>query len=253
MTNQRPQTQSHVPTAPTAEAPSRSRTPIYETTTFVFESAAAGASDYNEGNSDEVPLLALRQSDRAARSSSDRGARRRGGGDAALERSGGDDDRAAGAAAGGRRGRVQRRDLRRHAAPARGSPRPVRHPARFASLEELPQPDVADRRRTRLVWFESPINPTLRCVDIAAVAAACRARGVLSVIDNTFASPSTSSRSRSASIWSCTAPTKYLNGHSDVTAGVLAGPRALMDASRRRAGCSARSSIRMPPTRSAAG
>ena len=40
-----------------------------------------------------------------------------------------------------------------------------------------------------MVWFESPINPTLRCVDVKAIADACRARGVLSVIDNTFASP----------------------------------------------------------------
>ena len=43
--------------------------------------------------------------------------------------------------------------------------------------------------RTRLLWFESPINPHLRCVDVRRVADACRARGVISVIDNTFASP----------------------------------------------------------------
>ena len=46
----------------------------------------------------------------------------------------------------------------------------------------------AHRPKTRLVWFESPINPTLRCVDVRTVAAACKKAGVMSVIDNTFAS-----------------------------------------------------------------
>ena len=61
--------------------------------------------------------------------------------------------------------------------------------ARFVSLDELREPETVISENTKLVWFESPINPTLRCVDVAAVARACRARGVVSVIDNTFASP----------------------------------------------------------------
>src|SRR5262245_6160898 len=61
--------------------------------------------------------------------------------------------------------------------------------SRFVSLAELADPDRAIGEQTRVVWFESPINPTLRCVDIRHIAAACRARQVLSVIDNTFASP----------------------------------------------------------------
>ena len=61
--------------------------------------------------------------------------------------------------------------------------------SRFASVEELREPEQVISGNTRLLWFESPINPTLRCVDIAAVANACRARGVISVLDNTFASP----------------------------------------------------------------
>ena len=71
---------------------------------------------------------------------------------------------------------------------------------RFATLEELADPERVLGDRTRLLWFESPINPTLRCVDIRAVAAACRARGVISVIDNTFASPLNQRPSSSASI-----------------------------------------------------
>ena len=83
-----------------------------------------------------------------------------------------------------------------------------------------------------LVWFESPINPTLRCVDIAAVAAACRARGVISVIDNTFASPINQQPLALGVDLVMHSATKYLNGHSDVTAGALVGPSALIDRDR---------------------
>ena len=82
---------------------------------------------------------------------------------------------------------------------------------------------------TRLVWFESPINPTLRCVDVAAIAAACRARGVISVIDNTFASPINQQPIALGVDLVMHSATKYLNGHSDVTAGALAGPARLIE------------------------
>ncbi len=101
--------------------------------------------------------------------------------------------------------------------------------ARFVSLDELRQPDSIISSNTRLVWFESPINPTLRCVDIAAVARACRARGVTSVMDNTFASPINQQPLSLGVDMVMHSATKYLNGHSDVTAGVLAGPARLID------------------------
>jgi cystathionine beta-lyase/cystathionine gamma-synthase len=80
-----------------------------------------------------------------------------------------------------------------------------------------------------LVWFESPINPTLRCVDIGAVAGACKAAGVLSGIDNTFASPVNQQPLALGVDLSMQSATKYLNGHSDVTGGVLSGSRALLE------------------------
>jgi len=82
--------------------------------------------------------------------------------------------------------------------------------------------------KTKIVWFESPINPTLRCVDVRAVAAACKKAGVLAAIDNTFASAINQpvlSMGIDLSMQSCT---KYLNGHSDVTGGALSGSAALM-------------------------
>jgi cystathionine beta-lyase/cystathionine gamma-synthase len=102
--------------------------------------------------------------------------------------------------------------------------------ARFVSLEELRHPESVISAATKLVWFESPINPTLRCVDIAAIAGACRARGVLSIVDNTFASPVNQQPTALGVDVVMHSATKYLNGHSDVTAGVLAGPARLVDA-----------------------
>ena len=127
--------------------------------------------------------------------------------------------------------------------------------SRFVSLEELREPGAScSPRRRSVVWFESPINPTLRCVDIAAVAGACRARGVISVIDNTFASPINQQPIALGVDLVMHSATKYLNGHSDVTAGVLAGPAALIDGVAGSAqAASARCSTRTRPMRSAAG
>ena len=101
--------------------------------------------------------------------------------------------------------------------------------ARFASLDELARPECLCGPRTRVVWFESPINPTLRCVDVAAVAAACRAKGVISIVDNTFASPINQQPLALGVDLVMHSATKYLNGHSDVTAGVLVGSQAVID------------------------
>ncbi len=100
---------------------------------------------------------------------------------------------------------------------------------RFATLEQLAEPASLMGARTRVCWFESPINPTLRCVDVARVARACRAAGVLSVLDNTFASPINQQGLALGVDLSMQSATKYLNGHSDVTAGAVSGSRALME------------------------
>ena len=96
---------------------------------------------------------------------------------------------------------------------------------RFVTLDELADPARVIGPRTRVVWFESPINPTLRCVDVRAVAAACRDAGVASVVDNTFACPINQPVLSMGVDLSMQSATKYLNGHSDVTAGVLSGSR----------------------------
>ena len=99
---------------------------------------------------------------------------------------------------------------------------------RFVTLEELEDPERVIRPATRLLWFESPINPTLRCVDIRRISTACRTKGVLSVIDNTFASPVNQQPLALGVDLSMQSVTKYLNGHSDVTGGSLSGSSALV-------------------------
>jgi cystathionine beta-lyase/cystathionine gamma-synthase len=93
----------------------------------------------------------------------------------------------------------------------------------------LAEPERVIGANTRLIWFESPINPTLRCVDVARIAAACRSRHVLSMIDNTFASPINQQPLALGVDLAMQSATKYLNGHSDITGGVVSGTRALID------------------------
>jgi len=99
---------------------------------------------------------------------------------------------------------------------------------RFVPLDALANAASVIGPNTRMVWFESPINPTLRCIDVGQVAAACKKAGVVSAIDNTFASSINQpvlSMGIDVSMQSCT---KYLNGHSDVTGGVLSGSTDLI-------------------------
>ena len=75
--------------------------------------------------------------------------------------------------------------------------------------------------RTRLVWLESPTNPMLKIVDLAAMAAIARARGAVSVVDNTFATPFFQRPLALGVDVVCHSTTKYLNGHSDVVGGAV--------------------------------
>ncbi len=80
--------------------------------------------------------------------------------------------------------------------------------------------------RTRLIWVETPTNPLLKLVDLAAVAEAGRRRGILTVCDNTFATPLLQRPLELGFDVVMHSATKYLAGHSDVIAGVLVTRRA---------------------------
>jgi cystathionine gamma-synthase len=85
------------------------------------------------------------------------------------------------------------------------------------------------RPETRLVLSESPTNPYLSCIDLSAVAAACKThRTVKSVIDATFATPVNCRPASFGIDLVVHSATKYLAGHNDVLAGVVCGPSGLV-------------------------
>ncbi len=91
------------------------------------------------------------------------------------------------------------------------------------SFVPLEQPDAlraAMRPQTRMVWVETPTNPMLRIVDIAAAAAIAHEQGALLVVDNTFASPMLQRPLELGADIVVHSATKYLNGHSDMIGGV---------------------------------
>jgi len=75
--------------------------------------------------------------------------------------------------------------------------------------------------RTKLVWVESPTNPMMKIVDLAAVAAIARSAGARTVVDNTFATPYFQRPLEQGIDVVSHSTTKYLNGHSDVIGGAL--------------------------------
>jgi cystathionine beta-lyase/cystathionine gamma-synthase len=86
---------------------------------------------------------------------------------------------------------------------------------------DLKKVSAAIQKNTKIVWIESPTNPTLKCTDIAEVAKICKANGVLLVIDNTFMSPVLQNPLLLGADIVMHSITKYIGGHSDVVAGAL--------------------------------
>jgi cystathionine gamma-synthase len=80
----------------------------------------------------------------------------------------------------------------------------------------------------KLVFFETPTNPTLELIDIRAIAAKAHIYGAKLAIDNTFASPVNQRPLELGADFVVHSATKYLGGHSDLTAGVLMGSKALL-------------------------
>jgi cystathionine gamma-lyase len=91
--------------------------------------------------------------------------------------------------------------------------------ATFVDLSRIENLEQAIRPDTRMVWVESPTNPLLKLVDLKALAAIARKRGLISVCDNTFATPWAQRPLEHGFDIVVHSTTKYLNGHSDVIGG----------------------------------
>ena len=89
-------------------------------------------------------------------------------------------------------------------------------------LQDPSEVERAWRPETRMVWVETPSNPMLSIVDIAAMASLARSRGALLIVDNTFATPYLQQPLALGADAVVHSTTKYIGGHSDVVGGFVA-------------------------------
>ncbi len=91
----------------------------------------------------------------------------------------------------------------------------------LVDMTDLDALDNAFGDTTRVVWLETPTNPTLKIIDIRKVAERAHARGAMVCVDNTFCSPYLQSPLALGADIVCHSTTKYMGGHSDVIGGAL--------------------------------
>src|SRR6516164_7780603 len=103
---------------------------------------------------------------------------------------------------------------------------------RFIPYHDLEKAERYFTPKTRMLFLETPTNPTLRCADIAALSAIAHRNKTTVVVDNTFATPVLQKPLAFGADMVMHSATKYLGGHSDLTAGVLAGSKKWMDKAR---------------------
>ncbi|MGB5208006.1 MAG: methionine gamma-lyase [Azonexus sp.] len=89
--------------------------------------------------------------------------------------------------------------------------------------------EAAISASTRIVFFESPANPNMRLVDIAAIAAIARRHDAKVVVDNTYCTPYLQRPIELGADYVVHSATKYLGGHGDLIAGAIVGPRESLD------------------------
>ena len=91
----------------------------------------------------------------------------------------------------------------------------------FVDMADLARLRAAIRPETKMIWVETPSNPLLKLIDLAAVAKLARERELIAVADNTFASPWIQRPLELGFDIVLHSATKYLNGHSDIIGGVV--------------------------------
>jgi cystathionine beta-lyase/cystathionine gamma-synthase len=99
----------------------------------------------------------------------------------------------------------------------------------FVDTTEYEQHVKAVRPNTRLLYLESPTNPTLRVVDLKQVAAIAKEHRLISMIDSTFATPINQRPADFGIDLVMHSGTKYFGGHSDIICGIISGRRDLID------------------------
>jgi cystathionine gamma-lyase len=90
----------------------------------------------------------------------------------------------------------------------------------YVDLSDLDAAEAAFRDNTAMVWLESPTNPLLKLVDLKALVALAKKRGVIVVVDNTFATPYLQRPLEYGADIVMHSATKFINGHSDMVGGI---------------------------------
>lgn len=104
--------------------------------------------------------------------------------------------------------------------------------ARFADFTDLASLEAALTPDTRVVYFETPANPNMRVIDIAAVSALAHRHGALCVVDNTYCTPWLQRPIEYGADLVVHSATKYLGGHGDLIAGAVVGGKEQIEAMR---------------------
>lgn len=94
--------------------------------------------------------------------------------------------------------------------------------SRFIPMEDPAEVEKKLSKDTKMIWIETPTNPMLNIVDIEAICKIAKAKGILTVVDNTFASPYLQTPIDLGADLVTHSATKYLGGHSDVIHGIVA-------------------------------
>jgi methionine-gamma-lyase len=105
----------------------------------------------------------------------------------------------------------------------------------FVDATKAQNYEAASQSNTKLYWTESPSNPTVQITDLEAVANIAKARNIVSITDNTFATPYNQRPLELGINVVIHSATKYLGGHSDLTAGVLVGRADIINTARQKA------------------
>jgi len=99
----------------------------------------------------------------------------------------------------------------------------------IAPSQKVEDLEACLQKNTKLIYIETPSNPLLSITDIRSVAEMAKRRGILTIIDNTFASPVNQQPAAMGIDLVLHSATKYMGGHSDILAGAVAGKEALME------------------------
>ena len=97
--------------------------------------------------------------------------------------------------------------------------------ATFVDTSAVENVEAAVRPATKMIWVETPANPTLRLADLAAIAALARQRGVVLAVDSTFATPVATRPLELGADLVVHSLTKYIGGHGDAVGGAVLGSR----------------------------